>query len=604
MLAPGSDGALAPNRNLLAARVLLDELVACGVRELCLSPGSRSAPIALAAHADDRIAVSVHTDERCAGFFALGLARAAGRPVALSCTSGSAGANYLPAVIEAAHSQIPLVVLTADRPAELLDSGAPQTMDQHRLFGSFVRFSQAISAPRADAGWLRWLRTRVGRAVEAATGPNAGPVHFDLHFDEPLTAAHIPGDVPPDLAQADPDGVLGRAEGPLAPWSHPIATAPRDALTHLGDLLAGAHRPVVVAGPGAARDAAEAQSILGLAMLIGAPLLADPLSGMRRPIAPIVTGYDAFLRDPEIAQRLSPDIVLHVGRTPTCKHVWLWLERHRAVRRVAIATGPEREDPGLAGTWFVRAEPGWVANALSARLRRSSADPEWAKRWNRAEEAVGQARAQAREDAASPFEANLFDALDQAMPPEAQLLVASSMPVRQLDAFWAGGPQRVVANRGVNGIDGLVSTALVTAAAAPHRPTWAVIGDLALLHDLGGLAAAPRLGIRSLVLVVINNGGGGIFSYLPLAQTEAAGPGGAFEPLFLTPHETDLRSAATLFGLEYARPSSPAELNEALQQTGSVRLVEYVVDRERSVARHRQFWGRASELVRPLVETT
>jgi 2-succinyl-5-enolpyruvyl-6-hydroxy-3-cyclohexene-1-carboxylate synthase len=601
MTATGGDGALAPNRNLLATRVLIDELVRCGVTDLCLSPGSRSAPIALAAHADDRITVTVHTDERCGAFFALGLARAAQRPVALCCTSGTAGANYLPAVIEAAHSRIPLVILTADRPPELLDCGAPQTMDQIDLFGGAVRFTQAIGEPRADASWLRWLRTRVDRAVEAATGANAGPVHLDLHFGEPLSAAVIDGGVPAALAEEDGAGVLGRADGrPLSPWVESLPTVARIDLNRIGERLATAQRPVIIAGPGAIRDLAGYEAVTGLAQLLGAPVLADPLSRLRTGMgAPLISGYDAFLRVPAVAEALAPDVVLHLGRTPTCKHTWLWLERHREVDRIAIDPSPSREDPSLSGTEFVRAEPGWVAAALAPRMRRSMADPDWLQRWLDADAAVDSARTQALEDGLSSFEAHLIDALGSAMPSNGRLLVASSMPIRQLDAFWAGGPQQVVANRGVNGIDGLVSTAFGTAAADTSRPTWAVIGDLALLHDLGGLIAAPRLGL-GLVLVVINNGGGGIFSYLPLASTEAAAAGGALEPLFLTPHATTFESAAQMFGLDYVRPTNATELRDALTQIdGRTRLVEFTVDREDSVARHRRFWTQVAEAVAP-----
>ncbi len=601
MTATGGDGALAPNRNLLATRVLIDELVRCGVRDLCLSPGSRSAPIALAAHGDDRIAVTVHTDERCGSFFALGLARAAGRPVALCCTSGTAGANYLPAVIEAAQSRIPLVILTADRPPELLDCGAPQTMNQADLFGRHVRFAQAIGEPRPEASWLRWLRTRVDRAVEAATGTHAGPVHLDLHFSEPLSAAIVDGGVSGAIAQQDPAGALGRSDGrPLSPWTESLPTVARIDLNRIGERLGSARRPVIIAGPSAVRDLAGYEAVLGLAQLLGAPILADPLSRLRTGTgSPVISGYDAFLRSPAVADALVPDVVLHLGRTPTCKHTWLWLERHRGVHRIAIDPSLEREDPSLGGTEFVRADAGWVAAALAPRMRRSMADSEWLQRWVEADAAVDVARAEVFEDGPSSFEPHLFEALSEAMPGNGRLLVASSMPIRQLDAFWAGGPQQVVANRGVNGIDGLVSTAFGTAAADESRPTWAVIGDLALLHDLGGLIAAPRLGL-GLVLVVINNGGGGIFSYLPLASTEAAEAGGALEPLFLTPHATTFESAAQMFGLDYTRPTNREELREALTQVdGRTRLVEFTVNREDSVDGHRRFWAQVAEAVAP-----
>jgi len=574
---------LAPNRNVLGAQTLLDELIRGGVRHVCLSPGSRSAPLALAAHAEPRLTVSVHPDERTGGFYALGLARASGRPVALVCTSGTAGAHYLPAVIEADASRIPLVVLTADRPPRLLDAGAPQTMEQDALFAPYVRFRQTIGPPEPTGRWLRWLRTRVGRALESGGDPHAGPVHFNVQFDEPLSEVFVPGDVPADLAEQDPLAVHGRPDGRLfagADHGNPVLSGA--ALADLRERVFAAERPVVVAGPQAGRGA------LNLAVALGAPLLADPISGLRSPGAPVVSGYDAFLRSRAVQEKLAPDLVLHVGRTPTCKYIGQWLERHLGVDRIVVDPSPDREDPNHLGTWFVRADPVALSGAIG--MRRELPPSRWLFTWLDAEVVVRAARNRSIAQAPVGFEGTLLAALERSMTPHARLLVSSSMPVRQLDAFWEGGPVEVFANRGVNGIDGLVSTALGTAAADPSRATWAVMGDLAFLHDLGGLAACER-GAPPIVLVVINNSGGGIFRYLPLATTAAAESGGAFAPLFLTPHTTHFASAASLFGVDYACPTSLDELRTALRPaTERTRLVELVVDREDSVARHVSFW--------------
>ena len=575
---------VAPNRNVLGARTLLDELTRWGVRHLCLSPGSRSAPLALAAHADPRITVTVHPDERSGGFFALGLARASERPVVLVCTSGTAGAHYLPALIEADASRIPLVVLTADRPHHLLDAGAPQTMDQPDLFAPYVRFRQSLGPPQPNGRWLRWLRTRVGRAMEAGATEFPGPVHFNVHFDEPLSEVEIPGDVPSDLGDVEPLGVYGRPDGaPFAAVTHGAPVLGGQSLTDLRTRLFAAERPVVVAGPQAGRGA------LSIAVALGAPLLADPMSGLRCPGAPVVSGYDAFLRFPVIQDRLKPDLVVHVGRTPTCKHVGNWLERHLGVDRIVIDPSPDREDPHHLGSHFVRTEPDAFAGRLG--MRPELPPRPWLLTWLDAEVEVRAARNAALSEAPVGFEASLFAALERVWTPHGRLLVASSMAVRQLDAFWEGGPQEVLANRGVNGIDGLVSTAFGTATADPSRPVWAVMGDLALLHDLGGLAAVQR-GAPPITLVVVNNGGGGIFRYLPLAKTSAAADGGAFEPLFLTPHPTRFQDAAELFGLDFVRPETKEALREALAPaTERSRLVELIVDQEESVARHHAFWA-------------
>lgn len=574
---------VAPNRNILGARTLFDELIRGGLGHVCLSPGSRSAPLALAAHADARLTVTVHTDERSAAFFALGLARASQSPVALVCTSGSAGAHYLPAVIEADASRVPLVVLTADRPPRLLDTGAPQTMDQGPLFAPYVRFRQSVGVPEPTGPWLRWLRARVGRALEAGGGRHPGPVHLNLHFDEPLNAEHLAGDVPAGLAETDPLAVHGRPDGrPFSPVVHGDSRLTGRALSELRERLFDARRPVVIAGPQAGRGA------LSLAVALGAPLLADPMSGLRCPGAPVVSGYDAFLRSPSVQALLVPDLVVHVGRTPTCKHLGIWLERHMGVDRVVIDPSPDREDPHNLGSLFVRAEPVALAGAIG--MRRELPPSSWLFAWLDAEVIVRAARNRSVSAAPVGFEGSLLAALERSWTPNARLLVASSMPVRQLDAFWEGGPQEVFSNRGVNGIDGLVSTAFGLATADPSRPTWAFMGDLACLHDLGGLAAVQR-GAAPLVLVVVNNGGGGIFSYLPLAKSSAADEGGAFEPLFLTPHTTRFEAAAAMFGLDYARPETTQELRAALGPAGGrSRLVELMVDREDSVARHLGFW--------------
>lgn len=590
----GPVGPLAPNRNVLAARTLLDELARWGVSHVCLSPGSRSAPLALAAHADPRLTVTVHTDERSGGFYALGLARAADAPVALVCTSGSAGAHYLPAVVEASASRIPLVVLTADRPATLLDAGAPQTMDQPDLLAPYVRFRDVIGTPEPNGTWLRWLRARVGRAMEAGADGHPGPVHLNVHFDEPLNADVVEGDVPDALA-GDSLALHGRPEGvAFAPVVRGRTTLGGPALAAVRARLFAAERPVVVAGPQAGRGA------LTLAVGLGAPLLADPMSGLRCPGAPVVSGYDAFLRSPAVQARLEPDLVVHVGRTPTCKHIGIWLERHLGVERFVVDPSPDREDPHHLGSTYVRVDPEVFANAVG--MRPELPPSRWLLQWLDAEVAVRAARNQAIAEAPVGFEGSLIAALERSWTPDARLLVASSMPVRQLDAFWEGGPQEVFANRGVNGIDGLVSTAFGTATADPSRSVWAVLGDLALLHDLGGLAAAER-GAPPVVFVVVNNGGGGIFRYLPLANTAAAAPGGAFEPLFLTPHQTRFEAAARLFGLDFVQPTTTAELREALTApTDRSRLVELVVDREDSVARHRTFWADVERRVLDLLE--
>lgn len=585
------------NRNVLAASVVADELVRCGIRDICMSPGARSAPLVFACEANERLNVHVHVDERCAGFYALGLARAARRPVALLCTSGSAAAHWHPAVIEAFEAGVPLVLLTADRPPELIDCGAPQTTAQHGMFGPHVRSFAAIGLPRPEAGWLRWLRGRICRMAEIAQGPAAGPVHIDLHFDEPLSPAHVEGDVPQDLADLDPVAVRGRPDGaPYAPWAPAELRPSGAALEEMETLLRTQPRGVVVVGPLDA-NSEELAAIAFLARAAGVPVLADPLSGLRRP-APdgveVIGAYDAFLRSELVAEGLRPDWILRLGRVPTSKHLVRWMGRHRDARQIVVDESGRREDPDHVGALFVRARTAATCGVLGTVVRGTEPTAErvsWVARWRGIEDATAAAMSAGAATGPDHFEGALVERLGELLPADATLLAASSMPVRELDAFLAPAPRplRLLANRGVNGIDGLVSTAFGIDAGT-DGPMVALLGDLATLHDLGGLAAVARLG-RTGTLIVVNNGGGGIFEYLPLADTDAP-----MDATFVSEHDLGFRHAAAMFGLEYLAPATSAELAEVLMDCSDdrARLVELVVDRQDSVAHHRAVWRAAA----------
>jgi len=594
------------NRNLLAASVLADELVRCGIRDVCMSPGARAAPLVLAAVANARLDVHVHVDERCAGFYALGLARAARRPVALLCTSGSAAAHFHPAVIEAFETGVPLVLLTADRPPELLDCGAPQTTEQRGLFGPHVRGFTSIGLPKPEAGWLRWLRSRICRMVEIAEGPPAGPVHLDIHFDEPLSPVRIEGDVPADLADVDPIAVGGRPDGaPYAPWAAAELRPPGAALDEMATLVRARPRGVIVVGPLDA-NAEERTAIAFLARAAGVPVLADPLSGLRRP-APdgvqVIGAYDAFFRSEAVLQGLRPEWILRLGRTPTSKHLVRWMGMHRDARQIVVDEQGRREDPNHVGALFVRARTAATCGVLGTAVRGGEVDAErqaWADRWRTVERATSTALSAGAASGPDHFEGGLVERIGELLPPDATLLAASSMPVRELDAFLTPAPRRlrVIANRGVNGIDGLVSTAFGIDAGTAG-PMVALLGDLATLHDLGGLAAVPRLG-RTGTIIVVNNGGGGIFHYLPMAETDAP-----TSELFSTEHDLGFRHAAAMFGLEYRAPATAAELAEILAECDDdrARLVELVVDRADSVAHHKAIWRAAASAAEAALAT-
>lgn len=591
------DASLAPNRNAALAGALLGELARAGVRHACVCPGSRSTPLAAAAAHTPGLRAWSHLDERSAGFFALGLARASRTPVAVICTSGTAAANLLPAVVEASLAGVPLVLLTADRPPELREWGAPQTIDQVRLFGPYVRLFAEAPTPEADPALLRHMRALAARAAAVAAARPAGPVHLNLPLREPLEPARVAGDVPPGLAERDPEAARGR--GPL-PWLRVRegvrAPAPED-VARLADAVAAAPAGVIAAGP---LDAPEglAAAAARLAVAAGWPLLAEPTSQLRRGPhvsgAPVLGAYDAFLRDARLARACAPQLVLRLGAPLTSKPFAQWLAAHPAAELVLLDPDGRYADPSHRGGEILRADPALLCDAVARELaarRPAPARSAWLAALLDAERRARAALAEALAADERLLEPRLAFELGELLGEGATLFVSNSMPVRDLDSFLPPSPRRlrVLANRGANGIDGIVSSAL-GAAAACDGPLVLLTGDLALLHDLGGLLAAKRHGL-SATFVVVNNGGGGIFSFLPVAGYRDEVD---FDALFTTPHGLDLADAARLFGARHARPRSFEELRLALKAgvtEPGLDLVEVRVDREANVAHHRELWA-------------
>jgi 2-succinyl-5-enolpyruvyl-6-hydroxy-3-cyclohexene-1-carboxylate synthase len=558
----------------LLLRAFCDELARCGMTDACTSPGSRSAPLVLALVRESRLRCHSHIDERCAGFFALGLAKASRRPVAVACTSGTAAAELAPAVHEAREARVPLLVLTADRPPELRETGAGQTIDQVKLYGAAAKWFFEVGVHDASVDRRRFLRTLACRAYWTALEGRPGPVHLNFPLREPL----VPDGPLPELDDGRPDG---------APW---VDRAPADgrpspaALHRLMDALEERPRGVLVCGR-SERDPALALAVEGFAETTGYPVLADPLSGARRaPTA--VAHYDALLRDAAFAHREKPELVLRIGDLPTSKPLRGWLAgAHEALD---IAVDPERtwQDPDGATSLVVPADPATALAEATERLERAP-DAAWVDAWRRADDAAAEASARAVGDELS--EPWVAARLGAALPAGATLFVASSMPVRDVETFFPArdDPARVLANRGANGIDGTVSSAY-GAAAASQGPTVLLIGDVALVHDLGGLLAGTRLGLR-LAIVLLNNDGGGIFHFLPIA-----GEADVFEEHVATPHGLDFARAAALFGAEHELVTDPAgfdaALGRALGATGTS-IVEVRTDRAANVALHRRVWA-------------
>ena len=537
----------------LLLRAFCQELARCGLAVACTSPGSRCTPIVLSIVRTPEIASHSHIDERSAGFFALGAAKTSGRPVVVTCTSGTAAANLLPAVVEARHARVPLIVLTADRPPELREVGAGQTIDQVRLFGAAAKWFFEVGVHDATPARLRWMRTLACRTYWTALAGPAGPVHLNLPLREPLV---LDEPLPPDET-ARPDG------RPYVIWQVP---EPRP------DTREGGHpsgRIVLVAGAGAPPGVAE------LAALNQIPLLADPLSGARRGPA-AVAHYDLLLRDDAFTAAHRPQFVIRLGDLPTSKPLRQWLAGLHDMAQVAFDPDATWHDPDsvvglrIAGAAppaaAVASEPGWLDSWLVADASASAA----------VEETLGP-------ELSEPAVAR---GLTDWLPTEATLFVASSMPIRDVEEFAgvrADAP-RVLSNRGANGIDGTVSSAFGAAAVAPG-PVVALVGDVALAHDIGGLLAARRLRV-SLTIVLLNNDGGGIFHFLPVSGEEDA-----FREHVATPHGLDFAHAASLYGCRYERARTGDELRSAV--LGSIdapgaTIIEVRTVREQNLALHRR----------------
>jgi 2-succinyl-5-enolpyruvyl-6-hydroxy-3-cyclohexene-1-carboxylate synthase len=577
-------------------RAFVDELARCGMRAACTAPGSRSTPVVLALVRDGRLRCYSHLDERVAGFFALGLAKAGGLPVAVACTSGTAAAELAPAVYEAREARLPLLVLTADRPPELRDVGAGQTIDQLKLYGDATKWFVEVGTHEATPDRLRWIRSLACRAYWTAATGRRGPVHLNFPLREPLVL---------DEGETLPEDDSGRAGG--RPWlTRPLtARLPAESTLEALDAELGERRNgVVVAG----RDERHPElpgAIARFAQRTGYALLADPLSGARRGPAAIAH-YDALLRDEGFASAHSPDFVLRVGDLPTSKPLRQWLARHPETLQIRLDPEEAWQDPdGVVGTVLV-ADPAATLEALGQgrgavrgmKVGRvpmtfysggGTGDPAknpWLVSWHEADRTAAGAIAEALGDVLS--EPRVAAELGVRLPSTATCFVASSMPVRDVETFWPvrEAPPRALGHRGANGIDGTVAGAL-GAAAAGTGPVVLLAGDVALAYDIGALASAARLGL-ALTIVLLNNDGGGIFHFLPVARERDA-----FEEHVATPHGLDFARAAALYDCDYVRAGDPAALRAAVDaglEAGGLSLIEVRTDRDENVRVHRRVW--------------
>ncbi|THE64997.1 2-succinyl-5-enolpyruvyl-6-hydroxy-3-cyclohexene-1-carboxylic-acid synthase [Salinadaptatus halalkaliphilus] len=595
----------APNPATLWGRVLVEELVAGGLEAVCIAPGSRSTPLTVAFAQHPDVTVYSHLDERSASFFALGRARRTGEPTALVCTSGTAAANFHPAVIEADRARVPLLVLTADRPHELRDSGANQTVDQVKLYGDAVRWYAELPDPEADERKVRSLRTTAARALANTGGVDPGPVHLNCPFRKPLEPIEVPDAVPDEFGES----LAGQGrDGPFVETAGGSTTLADGQIETLADALEAADRPLIVAGPAdpAALQALSCEDVVTVADRVGAPILADPLSALRfgdhvgtesiadsRSGGLIFGGYDGY-----IDELPAPDVVVRFGASPTSKRLRHTLGDADCEQYLLDPAGDWREATFTA-TNLLETSPAAAFDAVREILSERSesttdatpdapardASDDWMTHVTDAERrhwAIRDAATDASEFEPNPFEGAILGAVFEHAPDPSTVFVSNSMPIRDADRFARprAADVTVLSNRGASGIDGITSTALGAGSTAAE-PLVLVTGDLAFYHDSNGLLAIERCGVDA-TIVVLDNDGGGIFHKLPIEGFDPP-----FTDQFKTPHGLEFDGLADTYGLEL-ESVDPVEFVDAYRRSLAADGTQVLVLEFDSAASHRR----------------
>ncbi|QAA22512.1 2-succinyl-5-enolpyruvyl-6-hydroxy-3-cyclohexene-1-carboxylic-acid synthase [Sporolactobacillus terrae] len=545
------------------------------VRHVVISPGSRSTPLSMLFDAHPDFTTHLDIDERSAAFLALGIAKASAKPVALVCTSGTAAANYYPAIIEASLARVPLIVITADRPYELQHVAAPQTIDQTEMYGRHVKQFFQLELSEHDLSLLHYNQALASRAAACAIRTPQGPVHINVPLREPLV---------PNLLIHKFDNAHDAMAAPSVTQGTRSLTV--NQLQELAARINAAQRGIILCGA-LAREARS--SILALARHAGFPILADPLSQLRRGAHEqklVIENYDLFLRCREIASCFKPDLIIRFGAPPVSKSVKLWMEDQECANLV-IDAGADWRDPACKATHMVYCDEQYFCEHMRSQINRH-VNAAWAGLWQTIN-ALARSTLQSIRDEPMLSEEKLFLKLCEQLPEQADLVVGNSMPIRELDTFMfkRSTPVHVFANRGANGIDGVVSTA-VGVALSKGRAIL-VIGDLSFFHSMNGLLAAKQ-NHANLTIVLVNNDGGGIFSFLPQASEETY-----FESLFGTPHGLDFSHAAMLFGAHYTKivdwPMFDAAFRKAIKEEG-ITILEVPTKRRDNVQKHQALRSR------------
>lgn len=558
----------------------VDQLAFSGVGDVVISPGSRSTPLAMTFAEHSEVNHWVHLDERSAAFFALGMAKQEQRPVALVCTSGTAAANYYPAIVEAFYSRIPLIVLTADRPHELREVGAPQAIDQLNMFGSYAKWHQDLALPEENNH--SYARRQAARAVEEAVTGHAGPVHLNFPLREPLI---------PDFTL---EGAWRSDDPPVPRAQQGIPGLAEEEYKRLFERLAKMEKGLIVVGP--QTDHGLAKAVSRLASRLGIPILADPLSQLRageHDKRNIIDGYDALLKAEMVQEHLAPDYILRFGAMPVSKAYLKWIQKYqKGMVHYVVDKHPGYREPAGINTHYIWSDPVKLCEVLSAYMPEDNLETSWLAQWQQMNLLCK--NEMLTEPVESLNEGHAVVYLSEAIPDGSNLFVGNSMPIRDVDSFFMSTPKRIqiMANRGANGIDGVISTAL--GVAATGRKTTLLLGDVSFFHDLNGLWIAKSKGI-SLTIVVINNDGGGIFSYLPQSNHPDH-----FEELFGTPLGIDIAPAIEMYGGTHVRVSTWEDYKNALAKSSSsdgLNVIEIITSRKDHVLFHKERWKSVEDAV-------
>jgi 2-succinyl-5-enolpyruvyl-6-hydroxy-3-cyclohexene-1-carboxylate synthase len=566
---------------------IVSELIFSGVTDVVVSPGSRSTPMAMIMAEHPDLKVHIHVDERSAAFFALGIAKSLNKPVALLCTSGTAAANYFPAIVEARYARVPLIVLTADRPHELREVGAPQAIDQIHLYGKHVKWFSEMALPEKSNEVIRYARTVCARAVSIATSAPSGPVHLNFPFREPL----IPK-IDDELFQLHerPNGYVKVHRGDLT-----IADEP---FQEIAEKLSQTERGIIVCG--SIVDDVFPEAVTRLADTLKFPIIADPLSQLRsgkHSLENIVESYDTFLRNDDAKVFLKPDVVLRFGAMPTSKALTIFLKENGSAEQYVIDGGGGWRDPASLSTNMVSCNETLFCEKLITYINEKSTS-DFLMDWKKVNQLTKDQMTSLR-DITELSEGRLFYQLAEMLPEGATLFVGNSMPIRDLDSFFLTNNKsiKVMANRGANGIDGTVSTAL--GAALNSQSLYLVLGDLTFFHDLNGLIAAKLYNIN-INIILVNNNGGGIFSFLPQSEHP-----NNFELLFGTPLGIEFEHAVKMFNGNFTKIKDwdhlGSEMMKVVSSTG-INVYELVTNREMNLAEHREFWGFVSREISNFVK--